>query len=31
VLELEPGFELSAVEAGHPMWGATFRAVKERR
>jgi hypothetical protein len=31
VLELRPDFELSAVEAGHPMWDATFRTVKERR
>jgi hypothetical protein len=31
VLELQPDFELSAVEAGHPMWGPTFRALKARR
>jgi hypothetical protein len=28
VLELQPDFELSAVEAGHPLWGPTFRALK---
>jgi Tfp pilus assembly protein PilF len=30
VLELRPDFELSAVEAGHPSWGPTFRALKDR-
>ena len=31
VLELQPDFQLTAVEAGHPSWGPTFRALKERR
>lgn len=31
VLELEPEFELSTVEAGHPMWGPTFRQLKGPR
>ncbi len=31
VLELEPDFELDAVEAGHPMWGPTFRQLKGPR
>lgn len=30
-LELQPEFELSAVEAGHPMWGPTFRSLKKQR
>ena len=28
VLEIRPDYELSALEAGHPMWGPTFRALK---
>jgi Tfp pilus assembly protein PilF len=28
VLELQPEFELSAVEAGHPLWAPAFRALK---
>jgi Tfp pilus assembly protein PilF len=28
VLEIQPNYELSALEAGHPMWGPTFRALK---
>ena len=31
VLELQPDYELSAVEAGHPLWGPTFRALKGPR
>ena len=27
-LELNPGFELEASEAGHPTWGPVFRSVK---
>lgn len=27
-LEIDPQFELSAEEKGHPMWGPVFRAVK---
>ena len=26
--EIDPTFELEAVEAGHPMWGPVFRSVK---
>lgn len=28
VLELDPAFELSSAEAGHPIWGPVFRSVK---
>ncbi len=28
ILKLQPGFELSAAEAGHPSWGATFRKAQ---
>lgn len=28
LLELNPNFELSAAEAGHPLWGPVFRSVK---
>jgi tetratricopeptide (TPR) repeat protein len=28
ILKLQPGFELSAAEAGHPSWGATFRRAQ---
>lgn len=28
ILKLQPGFELSAAEAGHPSWGATFRRTQ---
>ncbi|MCL4315354.1 MAG: TssQ family T6SS-associated lipoprotein [Gammaproteobacteria bacterium] len=31
VLELNPDFELSSAEAGHPVWGKVFREVKEAR
>ncbi|HVF62510.1 MAG TPA: TssQ family T6SS-associated lipoprotein [Casimicrobiaceae bacterium] len=27
-LEVDPAFELSAAEAGHPTWGPVFRSVK---
>lgn len=27
-LEIDPGFELQAAEAGHPVWGKVFRSVK---
>lgn len=27
-LEIEPGFELSTAEAGHPIWGPVFRGMK---
>ncbi|MDH4093243.1 MAG: TssQ family T6SS-associated lipoprotein [Betaproteobacteria bacterium] len=30
-LSLNPGLELSAAEAGHPIWGPVFRAVKAGR
>lgn len=30
-LEIDPRFELSPTEAGHPMWGPVFRTVKSRR
>ncbi len=30
-LEIDPGFELDAAEAGHPMWGPVYRSVKARR
>jgi Tfp pilus assembly protein PilF len=29
-LAADPRFELSPVEAGHPIWGPVFRSVKER-
>jgi predicted sugar kinase len=29
VLEIDPTFELSAAEAGHPIWGPAFRSVKD--
>lgn len=28
VLEINPDFELSPAEVGHPVWGAAFRSVK---
>lgn len=28
ILNLQPGFELSAAEVGHPSWGATFRKTQ---
>jgi Tfp pilus assembly protein PilF len=30
-LELDPSFDLTPAEAGHPMWGPVFRRVKARR
>ena len=30
-LSLDPRLELSAAEAGHPIWGPVFRAVKAGR
>jgi Tfp pilus assembly protein PilF len=30
-LEIDPSFELTAAEAGHPMWGPVFRKAKEGR
>lgn len=27
-LALDPGFELTPAEAGHPMWGPVFKSVK---
>jgi Tfp pilus assembly protein PilF len=27
-LDLDPKFELTAAEAGHPMWGPVFKSVK---
>ena len=31
VLKLDPGFELSKAEAGHPMWGPVFVNVRKER
>lgn len=28
-LELDPGFELSPAESGHPSWGPVFKSVKQ--
>lgn len=28
---LDPNFELSAAEAGHPAWGPVYRSVKEEQ
>jgi Tfp pilus assembly protein PilF len=30
-LAIDPGLELGAAEAGHPIWGPVFRAVKTGR
>jgi hypothetical protein len=30
-LNIDPNLELSAAEAGHPIWGPAFRAVKSAR
>jgi Tfp pilus assembly protein PilF len=30
-LEIDPSFELTPAEAGHPMWGPVFRKAKEGR
>lgn len=29
VLAIDPSFELSPAEAGHPLWGPAFRSVKD--
>ena len=29
-LDKDPGLQLEAAEAGHPIWGPVFRSVKER-
>lgn len=31
VLAIDPSFELRPAEAGHPIWGAVFRGVKDQR
>ncbi len=28
-LELDPGFELTPAESGHPSWGPVFKSVKQ--
>lgn len=30
ILQLDPGYELDAAEAGHPSWGPSFRSVKSK-
>ena len=30
-LDIDPGFDLTPAEAGHPMWGPVFRSVKAKR
>jgi Tfp pilus assembly protein PilF len=30
-LEIDPSFELTPAEAGHPMWGPVFRKAREGR
>lgn len=30
ILQIDPGFELDAAEAGHPSWGPSFRTSKSR-
>ena len=30
-LDIDPSFDLSPAEAGHPMWGPVFRSVKAKR
>lgn len=30
-LAINPGFELTATEAGHPVWGPVFRRLKAER
>jgi Tfp pilus assembly protein PilF len=30
-LELDPKFELSPAEAGHPIWGPVFKSVKAKQ
>lgn len=29
-LEIDPNFNLSSAEAGHPIWGPAFRSVKSK-
>jgi len=29
-LEIDPNFELTTAEAGHPIWGPVFRSVKSK-
>jgi len=29
-LEIDPNFNLDAAEAGHPIWGPSFRSVKSK-
>lgn len=31
VLAINPAFELSPAEAGHPLWGPAFRSVKDAK
>lgn len=31
ILDLDPRFDLSPAEAGHPLWGPVFRGVKAER
>lgn len=30
MLEIEPSFNLEPAEAGHPIWGLTFRQIKSK-
>jgi Tfp pilus assembly protein PilF len=30
-LDVDPGFELTQAEAGHPIWGPVFRSVKTKK
>ncbi len=30
-LDVDPAFELTPAEAGHPIWGPVFRSVKAKR
>ena len=30
-LDIDPSFELSEDEAGHPVWGSVFRGLKSRK
>ena len=31
ILDIDPRFDLSPAEAGHPLWGPVFRSVKAER
>ncbi len=31
IFALQPGFELTPAENGHPMWGPIYRELKQRR